>query len=487
MKNIFFARRTVIILAAAFAVLIAADTVTACSCMSPSLETAVDESANIVVLKLRAAEKYSEGEQGYGVDGIKQSRLSVEKVFKGKLKIGQELFFSQGGGADCIWTFSELRIGTEYLFFLEKKPDKNNLWSGYICSRSNSLKGAAADLKYLENLSDARGKTRLSGMIARQDKPAVEGETGSYNVLAGATVVIRGRGKNIKLKTDADGVYEIYNLPAGKYTVTPEKINGYKFNDEREDSAEVEITAESMTEKDFEFTVDNSISGRFLDSYGKPLKGVNLDLLPARGNKPPYFYQGDSTDENGLFEFNEIPIGTYVIVVNEKNEISARQPFGTFYYPNKTDRAVAAEITIGAGDHFKDLVITAPMTAETVTISGVLLFEDGNPVNNESVNFFNKIENLSEIKKYASPDSRTTTDKNGRFSIKILKGQKGILFGSMSSYLGKYEKCPALDKLIIEQGNTLADVETPVLQIFADNYLNEVELKFPFPECRKAK
>lgn len=490
LKKIFRSRRISVILLSALALLFSANEANACSCFSPSLEEAVESAGNIVILKLQAVEKYLESEtDGWAAaGGIKQSRLTVEKVFKGNFKVGQELTFGQGGGADCIWTFDEESIGTEYLFFLGSKPAKKNLWAGYACSRSRTVKGAAGDLKYLEAAPKVKGKTRLSGTLVQQDKPAVEGETGSYNRLAGKTITVSGSGKNIKLKTDENGVYEIYDLPTGKYTVTPEKINGYKLKDsDDKDSVEVKIEAESLTEQDFEFTIDNSIGGTFLDADGKPLEGVHLELIPARGNKPRYFYHGKVTVKNGAFEFREIPAGTYLIVVNEDNKISAREPFGTFYYPNKINREEAAEITIGAGVHLKNLVINAPTTAETVTVSGVLLFEDGKPAFDEAVEFFNNIDDITKIKRYATADSRIGTDANGRFSIRILKGQKGILFGSMITYVGEYEKCPKLDRLIRAKGESVQELETPPMQIEADRDLTGIELRFPFPNCKKAK
>jgi hypothetical protein len=487
MKSLFTGKYILSVLILMVVCFFSVNIIKACSCIPPSLEGAIEDSSNIVILKLQSVEKYREDEIGYGIDGIKQSRLTVEKVFKGNLKVGQELIFSQGGGADCVWTFDEDIIGFEFLFFLGNKTNENNLWKGYVCSRSNTLKDAAADLMYLEKMSKVKGKTRLSGTVSQEDKPAVEGEKGSYNHLTGRTVTISGNGKNIKLKTDDNGVYEIYDLPVGKYKVTPEKIIGYKFDDDGKDSVQVEIESESLTEQDFEFTIDNSIGGIFRDSNGKPLKGVYLELLPARGEKAPYFYEGDATDENGVFEFKKIPKGTYVIVINQKNEISARQPFGTFYYPNKIKREEATEITIGADDHFKDLIITAPNTAETITISGVLLFDDGKPVFNEAVEFFNNIEDIRQIQKYQNPDSRVTTDENGRFNMRILKGQKGILFGLMSAYVGMYEKCPQLDNLIKAKGESLQHIETPVIQIEAISDRSEIEFKFPFSSCKKAK
>ncbi len=481
--------KILIFCATLLAFFVSTDVVSACSFVrSGTIDTEFDTTPNVAIFKLQSVEKLAEGEKGYGVDGIKQSKLTVEKVFKGNLKVGDILTFAQGGGADCVWTFSEKAVGNEYLFYLDAKPDKDKIWAAITCSRSNSVKYAAADLLYLEKMAKVRGKTRLSGAITQSIRAAVEGEESSYHQLAGRKVRVSGNGKNIELKTDENGVYEIYDLPVGKYKVTPEKVNGYKFTrEEKSDSVEVEIEAKSHTEQDFDFSIDNAIRGKLFDANGKSLKDVCLDLLPVRGKKPPYFYQADCTDENGKFEFEEIPAGTYVIVVNDDGELSSSEPFGTFYYPSATRREDAAAITIGAGDFRDDLIVNAPQTIETVTMTGVLLFEDGKPVAKESVKFFAETENSKPRDKYAQADARTATDEKGQFSVRILKGQKGKLFGSMYSYIGEYDKCPKLDKIIRAKGDSAEDIETPPIEIDAINDLSGIELKFPFPGCKKAK
>jgi hypothetical protein len=498
------------IFAAVIAVLLSAQTARACSCVvNETVDKNFAEVPNIAVFKVQSVEKYAEGEKGYGYGGVKQSKLTVEKVFKGNLKIGQVLTFAQGSGGDCIWTFSEESAGQEYLFYLGDKPldrkssermissttfgnssPAQNVWAAFTCSRSGSVRYRAGDMKYLENVSKARGKTRLSGMLVQYITAAVEDEEAKNNLLSGYKISIKGNnGKNIELKTDKDGFYEIYDLPPGKYKITPEKISGYKlFWGESPDGVEVEVKAGSHTERDFTFSIDNHIRGRFFDAGGKPLKDVCVRLRPARGNPMRGFYEADCTDADGRFEIEGIPAGIYVIVVNEENEISARQPFGTFYYPGALKRKDAALISIGAGDYRDDLIITAPETAEVVTLSGVLLFEDGKPAADESVEFYAEKEAGEDNKKEKSrEDSRAGTGKDGRFTIRILKGQKGKLLGSMITFEGEYEKCPKLEKLIKAKGGGVPDIETPPIQIEAVGDLTGIELKFPFPSCKKAK
>lgn len=139
----------------------------ACSCaVNETVDKDYLQTPNIVILKLQSVEKVAEGVQSYAYGGVKQSKLTVEKVFKGNLKVGQEMTFAQGGGADCVWTFDEESVGQEYLFYLGDKPvsGKNSdrmissttfgkqtaspeVWMAFTCSRSGNVKFRSGDIK----------------------------------------------------------------------------------------------------------------------------------------------------------------------------------------------------------------------------------------------------------------------------------------------------------------------------------------------------
>jgi hypothetical protein len=463
--------------------LVSANAARACSCMvSGTVDLEFEKTPNVVLLELRSIKKLADD----GSD-IWQPRLVVKKVFKGNLKIGQELGFTVGSGGNCTFGFGE-EIGEEFLLYLGAKPDKNNLWTASICSRSRRLEDAAADLLYLEKMSQVKGKTRLSGTVLQLIRSPVESGENAFNNLVGRKIVVRGKGKNVELKTDENGVYELYDLPIGKYKVSTESIAGYKISNEKTDFFEVEIKAKSHTQQDFYFSIDNVISGKLFDDKGKTLKDVCLDLLPARGKKSRSFYNaGDCTDAQGKFEFEDIPAGTYVIIVNEENEITSTEPFGAFYYPGVIKREDAAEITVGAGDFIENLIINAPQTAETITVSGVVLFENGKPAAGESVYFYDEKSELKPKETYIKPDAYALTDEKGQFTIRILKGQIGRLVGSMFAYTGKYENCPKFEKLLLEKAEGITDIETAPFQIEAVSDLTGIELKFPFLGCKKAR
>ena len=213
------------------------------------------------------------------------------------------------------------------------------------------------------------------------------------------------------------------------------------------------------------------------------MNGVCLDLVPADGSKGPYL--ADCTEHEGAFEIDEIPPGSYVILVNDDGEVTSSEPFKAFYYPNVARREEATVINIGAGEFVEDIRIYAPVTAETVTAEGLLLYADGKPVAGAWVAF--KAGEGGGGREGSRPDARAETDSRGRFSIKLLKGAEGRLWGGMYTYVGEFENCPKLESIIRETGNSSAEVTTPALEIRAEGDLTGIEFKYPFPSCKKAK
>jgi hypothetical protein len=447
--------------------------------MNPTVDIAFEKTPNVAILKIKELQTaYAGNPQTF------LKKMIVEKVFKGSLKVGQELTFGVTG-TSCDYVFSKESIGSEMLLYLYKS-DKD-VWYYPACTRSTGLKNSVADLKYIENINKVRGKTRLSGMVY-QDTPTPN-QYSNYKPLPNHTIRISGNGKNIELKTDENGFYEIYDLPAGKYNIKVERIEGYKLSRlEKIYSFEVTIKPKSHTEQNIVYSIDNSVSGKFFDSNGIALKNVCIHLNPADGSKGKYL--GTCTDENGKFEIDDIPIGDYVIVINDDGEISANEPFGTFYYPNVTKREEAKVFKIGAGQQVKNLKINAPTTVETVTISGKVVFENGIPKLKRSYEFVSVEFKADENKKKTTKidgESRAIVDEQGNFSLRVLKGQKGKFSAELLTFIGEYIKCPKLDKILRKQGERSTDVNSNSIAIDGSKDLTGVILKFPFPSCKKAK
>lgn len=471
----------------------------ACSCAgNQTVLEAFEGANNVVITRVVSVEKTEMVAATAGpftideryVDRIKSTRMLVERVYKGNLRAGDEITFGQGGGADCIWTFSEESIGQQFLFYLGSGNKHSDIWYGFTCGRSNGLRHANDDLLYLNKLDKMRGKTRISGTISFDggDELSVERRR----------IRLTGAGKTYEVKTDKNGVYEIYDVPAGQYLVEPETPVGWKVDDYYlgyassfagygEDKSLkkilINLEAKKHAALDIHFEIDNALRGKVYDPEGKLMRGVCLRLIAAQAEPPRAFYKADCTEEAGTFEIKEIPAGSYYLVANEEGKISSSEPFKTLYYPNVFERERATVINIGAGETLEGFDVRAPkLEATVVAVEGVFLYSDGKPVVGESVKF-----TAGKTKDNVEGDARATTDANGRFSLRILKGLEGELSGDMYTYVGEFENCPKLEAIIKKSDNTMATVKTDAVKIQAESDLKDVELRFPFPGCKKAK
>lgn len=489
------------ILCCAF-LLSAPQTATACSCgPRPTVLDAFEKSDEVVIVRVLSVEKAEDTDEQHYVDGVKTATLIVEKVFKGKLKVRDEIIFGQGGGADCVWTFSEESIGHQLLFYLtrpEKFSDRRylpspepGLWFAFGCGRSRGVAGATEDLLYLENMKKRRGQTRISGSIGGGfDYPDIDVE--------GKRIKLIGKDKTYETKTDKDGIFEIYDLPPGKYVVEPEMAAGWKIDPywlryssnivggefgqpEMKAMKQVEIMLEPKKHASIEvvFTVENYVRGRVIGPKGRPMDRVCVYLLrPGQEGWGP----SDCTNAKGQFEIRSIPPGEYVLVANQDGKPSNREPFQRIFYPNVSERDRAAVINIRAGDTVDNIDVVIPKLEETITIEGVLRYSDGQAVSEEWVKF-----------KVTKPDSKVDgnvseqTDSAGRFRLKVLKGLTGELAGEDWLVVGLYKNCPKVDEILAKSGSNNVTVQSNAVKLTTEQDVFEVELMLPFPRCEKAK
>jgi len=473
-----FFRKLLILTGIMLAVIAFTETAEACDCrLPPTVDRVFAAHENVVVLKLQSIIENENAPHDY--------LLSVKKVFKGDFKVDQILTFTVG--SMCDFYFSEEQIGAEFLFYLNKSPENGGKWIVSRCSRSGEIGARAADLRFLENEKKLRGKTRLSGNLEKLEETPGEPEQRSWIPLADRKVRVTGNGKNITLRTDRNGDFEIYDLPPGQYRVTPEKLDGYSFSSDKTGFEEIEIKSKSHTEMNFLFSIDNEISGKVVSPKGNPLEQVCVELLSVKTREPLGVLQQSCTDEKGEFEISSIPAGTYLIAVNLEDKITTQPLFRTFYYPNVKNIEQAAEISVSPNFTLKNLVLIPQETLETITIGGTLIFSDGKPAADVRINFFTKDELSKSEEPTLITDFSALSDENGRFSLDLPKGKTGALRATFYAAAGEFEDCPAIEESLKLKNSMLVQFETNLLEIDTDKDLAGIELKFPLPSCKKAK
>lgn len=459
--------------------LFSSERILACSCSeSPTVDKEFAQSKNVLLMKAVSplVNKGAGGEES--VVGFK---FTVQKAFKGSIKPGQELDIASS--PMCGFGFKASDQGSEFLFYYG--DDETAV--APLCSRSGNAKWLAGDISWLENMDRVRGLTRISGIISQGFRAVVEGEEYRQVPFEGHTVRVTGNGRDIRLKTDADGVYEIYGLPPGQYRIEPGTVKGFKpvyRNFNKTGSIAVTLFHKGQTEADFNFEIVNAIRGRLVSAEGKPVGDVQLQLMPARGKRYQYFVELARSKRDGSFEFDDVPAGTYVIVGNPDNKVTAENPYPRFYSSGTDNRETATEITVGPGDVLENFTVKASKPGETVVISGRLMYEDGTPVASETVKFA-----TGDGGAKLPGDPYGNTDKDGTFSLEVLKGQKGAIYGYLYTDTGKYRACP--EKIALAKARAGKDengfLESIRFQVDAADEMMGLEIKFPFTLCQQPK
>lgn len=415
--------------------------------------------------------------------------IKVEKTYKGT---PQSEIVLVAENNSCSGKFE---VGAKLLLYAHFDKEGNAWGIGY-CGRSTGIDGAQEDLLFLNELPKSLNRTLISGELSRyEDTPEQEFER-TQN-FSNANLTISSKTKTYNLTTDKNGIYQIYDLPIDTYTITPEIPKGLKirfpmyfgFGGFLEDilnksgSVTVDLKESRCVGVSFLFNTDNKISGKVFDANGNPMKDVCLDLVPTVKKPSQYFHIFDCTKEDGSYVLDDMPSGKYLILANKDGKISSSEPFLPLYYPNTFDKEKAVVITMGEGDFRESYDIKIPSQSETITVQGKLLFSDGKPVVDEFVEFASNVET-----KNIESKSNSKTDNQGNFSVKVLKGQKGKLYGGMYIY-GQYKNCPILEKL--RDNKTLSfnyfSIATPRIEINATKNIQDIVLTFPFPNCQKSK
>lgn len=492
--------------------------VLACSCSEkPTVLSQFEYSKDVFIAKIVAVEKDKNAKPN--LEGIAGAKAIVQKVYKGNLKVGEDLFFEQG--VICSWTFSEKSIGNEMLVydsFVEGNPKSGSV---SYCGRNNIIQNAADDLLYLNNLEKNKGRSRISGTINYRERSALENVEPIKKSVEGYKITItNAQTKQIyEVKTDKNGVYEIYDLPEGIYTFEAEIAKGWKLSryspnrvsvdypewEKLEKSGKIKSFAEGKpleetiksqkclgtylfpnrhADFNFNFDIDNAIKGRIFAPNGEPIKDVEVSLIPIGGKKAQYIFINDYSNEKGEFIIDKIPVGEYILAVNEDNKVSFKTPFRRFYYPVATETERATIFSIKEGQQIEGIEIRIPKLEEIVTAKGRILYSNGLPVADERVYFTSETSsNPNNIEAF------TITDSEGRFTLEIMKGLEGKIYGIITADVETSKNCPSLQKIVKEKTDDkkFVTLKTAETNFQAKKNTNDIELKYNFDGCQKAK
>jgi hypothetical protein len=241
-----------------------------------------------------------------------------------------------------------------------------------------------------------------------------------------------------RVSTNADGRYEVRDLPAGEYSLKAER-SGYltlAYGQRRFGEVGKPLRlGEGQTAKAIDFALPrlSLISGRVVDETGEPVANVPVHAMQFgryQGVRKliPFFVPEEccwrssfaSTDDSGQYSL-VLPPGEFVVMGQSREtwplESDTTQVFGypPTYYPGVIASAEAHRVKVGPGQEV-DNIDFALVPARTSRVSGTVLNAAGLPVANETVSLSQEV--MGPQGGSISPASNTAqTAPDGRFSV----------------------------------------------------------------------
>src|SRR5687767_8860965 len=183
--------------------------------------------------------------------------------------------------------------------------------------------------------------------------------------------------------TDAEGRYELTQLPAGRYQLKArrggfvEVAYGQRRPFERGRPLELRDGA-VLQNIDFALPPGAVVTGRVVDEIGEAVAHVSVSLARRRyvdGARRLVAESGSSTDDRGEFRIFGVPPGDYVIVARFEDapDLGSRDRvrYVPTYYPGTPSASEAQHVTVGLGQEVPGMTI-ALARAATATVRGVV-------------------------------------------------------------------------------------------------------------------
>lgn len=146
--------------------------------------------------------------------GYSRYHFRVDEKISGIQTTDIDVFSGRGGG-DCSYHFQK---GAQYLVFPYQSDDGRPMAT--ICSETRPVELAKAKLAVLRAMRDDQPVASLYGTMRNMQQPYGSVSDEYYgNPVADTRMILRSDKNVLEAKTDANGNYSFFDVPAGKYHV----------------------------------------------------------------------------------------------------------------------------------------------------------------------------------------------------------------------------------------------------------------------------
>ena len=284
--------------------------------------------------------------------------------------------FAGGDDGDCAYRFKK---GEQYLVFTQEETE-GRLFAT-ICNGTRPASEAIALIPQLRAMRNGTHVASVFGILRRADPPFLAPADDPDDPVPNVSLKLRSSIDRFETSTDQNGVYSFYDVHAGEYRFTANL------------PPRTELTQKTLTGglppfkipdgACFEYNVDalptGHIRGSVLGAKGKPLSLASVELYRAGSyadSKPGLWaYQGDK----GVFDFDHIGPGDYIIVFNRANRKDPNSPYPRTFYPGVADIGDAQPIHLDDGQQLTKVNFRLTEGLPTRQIRVHVKWEKGRP------------------------------------------------------------------------------------------------------------
>ena len=280
---------------------------------------------------------------------VTRYRFHIEERFSGADAAEIEIF-SGGDDGDCGYRFQK---GAQYIVYTQQETE-GRLFAT-VCNGTRTVSEGRALLPQLRAMRSGQRVASVFGVLRRSDPPFLAPREDPDDPLPKIGLKLRSHYDRFQTTTDGDGVYSFYDVHAGEYAFAANL------------PARMELTQKTLVGGLPPFKIPNGacyeynvnalptghIQGTVFGPDGKPLKIASLELYRVGSYEDArpglWSFQG----AKGVFDFDHVGAGEYVIVYNRRNIENPNSPFPRAFYPGVADPGEAQTITLKEGQDLR--------------------------------------------------------------------------------------------------------------------------------------
>jgi hypothetical protein len=262
--------------------------------------------------------------------------------------------FSGGEDGDCGYRF---KVNERYVVFTHEGTE-GRLFAT-ICSGTRPVSDARALLPQLRAMRKGQRVASVFGILRRSDPPFLAPENDPSDPLANISLKIRSQYDRFQTNTNRYGVFTFYDVHEGVYRFTADLPPRTELTQKPGAGSltPFRIPNGACYEYDVLALPTGHIRGSVLGPTGKPVSLASLELYReqsyAEARPGLWGFQGAS----GVFDFDHIGPGRYILVFNRTNRVDPNTPFARTFYPGVADLDDARPIVLKDGQQLRNVVL----------------------------------------------------------------------------------------------------------------------------------